>query len=320
MDGAHQGDAKSRLAALLAKQPTRDRAATSDPFAASLVRLYTGGSKRPFYCVHPGSGAVGCFSEIAPLVDPARPFYALQAPGVDGRFEPIADLVALAQGYVAEIRRAQPHGPYLLGGWSLGGSIAMHVARELRAAGEPVAMVVLFDTQRVEALHAAQMSREEALELTHRQGGFGAVHLAQQRGVAIDVDVATERFRREQPRTTAARLDVMLRILVDHGVFTDANHPMFRVFRANMLALGDYGMPDEPYDGDVTLFRCRNDEFGEAFARIDEGYGWSKTTVRPISLVPMPSHHFALFHGEVMPLTARELRACLDRAEQQGDR
>jgi thioesterase domain-containing protein len=307
------GDAKSRLAALLARNARADR--RTDPFGASLVHLHRGSGKRAFFCVHPGSGAAGCFTEIAPLVDPARPFYALQAPGVDGDCEPLTDLAALARGYVAEIRRVQPHGPYLLGGWSLGGTIAFAMAHELQACGEPVAFLGLFDTQRAEALHEARMTRAEALDLSYRQAGFATAHLAHQRDVAIDVDAATERFRAAAPRSMPSRVELMLKILVEHEVFADATHPMFRVFRANMVALGDYGMPEIPYAGELTLFRCKNDDFGEGFARVDPAYCWQRAASRAVNVVMMPSHHFALFHGRVLPETVRQLRLCLDRAD-----
>ena len=37
----------------------------------------------------------------------------------------------MAAHYVAAIRTVQPRGPYLLGGWSLGGNLAFEVARQL---------------------------------------------------------------------------------------------------------------------------------------------------------------------------------------------
>jgi thioesterase domain-containing protein len=44
------------------------------------------------------------------------------------------------------MRQVQPHGPYLLGGFSGGGLIAWEIARQLEAAGEEVPLVVLLDT------------------------------------------------------------------------------------------------------------------------------------------------------------------------------
>jgi amino acid adenylation domain-containing protein len=52
---------------------------------------------------------------------------------------------SLASDYLDLIRRLRPHGPYILGGFSIGGVIAYEVARQLREQGEDVALLVLLD-------------------------------------------------------------------------------------------------------------------------------------------------------------------------------
>lgn len=62
--------------------------------------------------------------------------------------------------YMQEIRSAQPHGPYLLSGWSMGGLIALDVAQRLSDAGETVSLVAMFDTY----LSAAGVSLQDAAD------------------------------------------------------------------------------------------------------------------------------------------------------------
>jgi thioesterase domain-containing protein len=45
-----------------------------------------------------------------------------------------------------EIQRRQPHGPYLLGGWSAGGVLAYEMTRQLIARGEKVKKLLLIDS------------------------------------------------------------------------------------------------------------------------------------------------------------------------------
>jgi thioesterase domain-containing protein len=52
----------------------------------------------------------------------------------------------MAADYIEELRRIQPHGPYLIGGFSGGGIAAYEMARQLIAGGEEVAGVFLLDT------------------------------------------------------------------------------------------------------------------------------------------------------------------------------
>jgi len=52
----------------------------------------------------------------------------------------------MARDYLADVRRVQPQGPYLLGGFSGGGLVAFEMARQLELAGEHTAALVLLDT------------------------------------------------------------------------------------------------------------------------------------------------------------------------------
>ena len=52
----------------------------------------------------------------------------------------------MAAEYVAAVREIQPQGPYLLGGWSAGGLVALEMAQQLLAQGEPIHMLALLDT------------------------------------------------------------------------------------------------------------------------------------------------------------------------------
>lgn len=71
-----------------------------------------------------------------------RPFYGIgfSAPGPPPRTIP-----EHARNEAAAIIRIHPQGPYLLGGWSASGVLAVEIARQLTEQGRDVALVVLFD-------------------------------------------------------------------------------------------------------------------------------------------------------------------------------
>jgi thioesterase domain-containing protein len=52
----------------------------------------------------------------------------------------------MAELYVRELRLVQPHGPYFLGGYCMGGTVALEMAQRLTEMGEKVALLALFDT------------------------------------------------------------------------------------------------------------------------------------------------------------------------------
>ena len=114
--------------------------------ASSLVPLQAHGSRRPFFAVPGHNGDVFCYVHLAKHLGDDQPFYALQPPGLDGLRPALERVEDLAAHYVAELRAVQPQGPYLLGGYCMGGFIAFEVAQQLRAQGAQIGLLALFET------------------------------------------------------------------------------------------------------------------------------------------------------------------------------
>ncbi|MGW4116789.1 non-ribosomal peptide synthetase, partial [Actinosynnema sp. NPDC004786] len=127
-----------RTVAALCEQLDRERT------WSALVPLRENPGAPRVFLVHPAGGSVLAYRGLAELVD--ADWHALQAPGPDSDQDVPADVEDFAVRYVAEIRRAQPHGPYVLGGWSSGAVIAAHVAHKLELEGERVSRLFVFDS------------------------------------------------------------------------------------------------------------------------------------------------------------------------------
>jgi thioesterase domain-containing protein len=112
----------------------------------SLVPLGAGGPGSPLFCIHGFGGHIAAFVPLARQLAPARPVYGLQAQGLDVGQRLHTRVEDMAVQYAHEIRAVQPHGPYLLSGWSLGGLIASDVAHRLVQAGERVQLLAMLDT------------------------------------------------------------------------------------------------------------------------------------------------------------------------------
>ena len=104
------------------------------------------GTRPAFFCMHGAGGNVLIYRDLAKNVGADQPFYGLQAQGLDGASAPLTTIEAMAGLYAKEIRRAQAHGPYYLGGYCMGGTLAYEVARQLKNEGEEIALLALFDT------------------------------------------------------------------------------------------------------------------------------------------------------------------------------
>ncbi|MGQ4618174.1 amino acid adenylation domain-containing protein, partial [Nocardia sp. R7R-8] len=100
----------------------------------------------PLFCLHPMYGLSWCYAGLARYVPASTPIFGLQSPALtEERYLP-ESLIEMARRYVAEIRAVQPHGPYRLLGWSLGGVLAHAVATELQAAGEEIGLLTMLDS------------------------------------------------------------------------------------------------------------------------------------------------------------------------------
>ncbi|MFP5271175.1 thioesterase domain-containing protein [Coleofasciculus sp.] len=112
----------------------------------TLVAIQPNGVKQPFFGVHTNDGSVLFYRHLIPHLNPEQPFYGLQAPVQDGKQIPFTQIENTAAHYIKEIKTLQPSGPYLLGGFCIGGVIAFEMAQQLVAQGEQVALLALFDS------------------------------------------------------------------------------------------------------------------------------------------------------------------------------
>lgn len=99
----------------------------------------------PVFCIHPVTGRVVGYQKLAQALEGQRSVYGIKSQSFaypnrfDTSFSHMADL------YIATIRDVQPHGPYTLVGWSLGGALCQEVAARLEQAGEKIDFIGLLD-------------------------------------------------------------------------------------------------------------------------------------------------------------------------------
>lgn len=106
------------------------------------------GTAEPAVFMFPGApGSVFQLGPIASALRISMAVYAIKPRGFDDGQPPCTTIPEMAEYSIAAIRAVQPHGPYLLAGYSAGGLLALETAQQLSAHGQEVALVVLFDTQ-----------------------------------------------------------------------------------------------------------------------------------------------------------------------------
>lgn len=117
-----------------------------------LVTIKNSGSRNPLYFAHGISGNVFKYYELAQLLDRDQPSYGLQAVGLNGIEKPLTTMKEIAAHHVKEIMIFQPKGPYALAGGSFGGYLAYEMAQQLKAIGQEVSFLCLFDVESLSEL------------------------------------------------------------------------------------------------------------------------------------------------------------------------
>ncbi|MFC5661619.1 amino acid adenylation domain-containing protein [Kitasatospora misakiensis] len=113
----------------------------ADGPASRLVPLHREGAGEPVFC-WPGLG--GYPMNLRPLAGRSgRPFYGVQAYGINPGETPYPTIREMAAADVAQIRSVRPEGPYTLWGYSFGARVAFEAAWQLEQAGQRVAEVML---------------------------------------------------------------------------------------------------------------------------------------------------------------------------------
>jgi acetoacetyl-CoA synthetase len=134
----YQAPTIAALAAVL-EQPTIER------FPA-LVLLKAGTEEPSIFITHGIGGNVMDFYQVAKHIRSRRPIYGMQAKGIDGVDAPFESVEDMAQFFLDAVKQVQPHGPYVLIGYSLGGLVTLEMAQRLTEKGEKVAMLAMLES------------------------------------------------------------------------------------------------------------------------------------------------------------------------------
>src|SRR6185437_15112486 len=136
-------------AAVFLHPTPRDLAAHLEPSpsrTSNLTPLTVDLDRPPLVLIHAIGGTVFDYFKLAADLAGTFTVYGLQAPSLtQPTLARPATIAGLASQYTDLIRADRPDGPYLLGGWSMGGVLAYEIGRRLESAGERVALLALLD-------------------------------------------------------------------------------------------------------------------------------------------------------------------------------
>ena len=253
-----------------------------------LVAIKPTGRRLPFFCIHSLGGNVLNYRVLAPALHRDQPLYGVQATGLDGVARPLGSIEEMAFAYRRAIKARQPDGPYLLGGGSLGGMIALEIAQQMQRSGDAVKLLVMFDT--IGPAYPPELPT--LLDHIRRQLAGGASPRALASAVWGGIRSRVRDFY-SLCRCRAAQL---------RGVPISHELRYWYLERANQAAIWKY--QPRPYDGRIDLIRGSLQDSG-FFS--DPERGWSGWATGGIVVSTVEGRHESLVEAAELGERLREL-------------
>jgi aspartate racemase len=286
-----QGATVEHLAGILRQQ------ATAGP-TSSLVAIQPGGTKRPLFLVHPAGGHVFPYIHLARFLGPDQPFYGLQARGLEDGQDPHTRIEDMAAWYIQALQTVQPTGPYLLGGWSMGGVVAFEMAQQLHAQGQRVALLALLDGRIPTPDETFPEEDSEAIGLVEQYFGISFGPMESLAELPKDDQLA---FMLEQAKSAG---------LVPEELDVSQARRFVKLLRSDLRATQNYGL--HLYPGRITFFKASETPAGQS---PDPTLGWSEWASGGVEIHVVPGNHANLMYEPHVEVLAEKLTACLKQAQ-----
>jgi acyl transferase domain-containing protein len=268
----------------------------------ALVPIQPNGSRIPIVCVHALGPSLLFYRQLAAYLGPDQPFYALQSPLESQAQIQDPTIEELASIYVKELQTFFPEGPYLLGGASLGGLIALEMCQQLNAQGKKPGLLILFDAA-VPGCDHHIAAKEQISRHWQSVRKKGAAYLVQR--AVVKIEYWRFRLLRSAQAVGCSCYQALGRSL-------PAGLHYFQVEEAHKRALGRYTI--QFYPGKITLMRAADVEETVGTQR-NPALGWEPLAGGGLEIHDVPGGHTSMFEEPNVRTLAEKLKPILQSSD-----
>jgi thioesterase domain-containing protein/malonyl CoA-acyl carrier protein transacylase len=277
----------------------------------TLVAINRHGDRTPLFLVHAAEGNVLLYRSLAAHLGPDQPVWGLQSAGLDGKSPVDARFEHVAGLYINEIRKIQPYGPYMLGGYCLGGTIALEMAHQLIESGEQVGLVAMIEDYNLRAMRWPLAMHHHLINRFFLNPYFHLSNVLSAKGRG-KFDFFMDKFNVEIRRMKVAMRENWSRI--EDLFFPRKGSSPPAASLADIYDEAHVAYDIKPYPGELTLFFAEKHLAG---FDVPSG-GWEGVAAAGVRYYALPcSSRGSMIEPYVQHL-ANILRKCLDRAHDQS--
>ena len=256
--------------------------------ARHIVPLQPHGAKPPIFCTHLSDGKIHYYLSLVRSLAKDQPAYGIcpadLGPRVSKRSLSIEDLAAF---HLQELRRVRPLGPYVLCGYSAGGSLAYEMARTLLNQGESVRLLLIDSFAPPPIREKLRFTR---IKFFRKDLVRVAIHFV---------------LRNRTPFRRAAKQSIR-RITSKRQPIPADNESRL----AEVLDQAQKQYKPGPYKGKLLLVHSENDRLHSRL-QVEELHYWDRYVTGEISVIRLPGNHAQIMATPLAARTATLLQQAL---------
>ncbi|WP_424102173.1 non-ribosomal peptide synthase/polyketide synthase [Moorena producens] len=260
-----------------------------------LVPIKSHGNQSPLFCIHPGGGNVLIYQDLASYLSNEQPFYGLQSFGLNPTNAPHTSIEQMATHYIQELQTVQPHGPYFISGWSLGGMVAFEMAQQLSRKGEQIALVAILDAYppSITSLEPEPEPEDDAVLLVELLKEYLELSLDQLQELEPDEQLIYVVEKAKHTNLVPEDFDL-----------AQARH-WLNIYKLNVQTLQNY--KPHYYSGSIVLFRAEETD-------ADLESTWNEL-VENLETYVVPGNHQNMVRPPHVKILAEKLQKSLEQAQ-----
>jgi thioesterase domain-containing protein/acyl carrier protein len=255
-----------------------------------IVNFRADGDRPPIFFVAGAGGEVLFLRDLSMALDDGVPLHGVLPLNPRQPFTIGTSIEERSAVLVSAIRAVRPAGPYIIGGYSLGGVFAYEIMQQLTAAGESVPLVILLDAMNAE-------------DQTPSRRALGVLRLLLHSGRTGKISDVVPYFR-EKALVLSFRLPLL-------GPSIRRWHRRTRSFSPHLQGGASHGAiraayvryRPRPSKGRVVIYASEESRIRYGAADL----GWGRAGVRDPEVVEIPGNHLDMITKDVVAHYAKHL-------------
>jgi len=116
------------------------------PSWSSIVPLRASGKRPPLFCIHAGGGHTFFYNGLIQYLEEEQPVYSVQPHGLESIDKLHNSIEEMTAEYLHDIKKIQPHGPYIILCHCFSIMVGIEIIRQLRMEGQEEVLLINVDT------------------------------------------------------------------------------------------------------------------------------------------------------------------------------